>query len=241
MKEDSEIICTNLEMAWNQVWNIFGPDNSWKNNQTKCTDIQKKLLHFNGKHSDDPIHIDNVIKALNRGVFLTLAAVKWRHPAIGQTPLTPIEKMRGVQWRLVIAYSGFEITFKTLMNCPSRRIKLEIVEDFISKCDLPTYRPLLSPNKKPNLEKWLNKEEGAIAKFLGIEGGDLKMINYWLVKSSPIDTWFKAVRLAKALRNASAHGFLVATKVNGWGLKPSLITLADNLAEITTASLNKLI
>jgi hypothetical protein len=61
------------------------------------------------------------------------------------------------------------------------------------------------------------------------------------VKSQPIDSWEKGVKLAKAIRNASAHGFLAATKVNELGLKPGLRKLTDDLASIVKFGLHKLI
>ncbi|GAB4187773.1 MAG: hypothetical protein Fur006_27840 [Coleofasciculaceae cyanobacterium] len=233
-----------LRIAWDDTWQIFQPDNSWKDDKAKCSDIQKRLSHFNLTHSDNPKHIDKVIKALSRGVSLAQAAIDWQTPAIGKKSTRKIDKLRGTQWRLVIAYGGFEITAKALMNHFQRNTSPEVIENYIKKCSPPIYKPLsspsISPNKKPNLEKWLSKEESAIAEFLGVTAGDAKIIEHWIVKSHPVGSWHDAVKLAKALRNASAHGFLVPTKVDHWGLKPGLITLADNLAEIMTAGLKKL-
>lgn len=247
MTDSSTNIQEILGSVWNEVWNnIFEPDNSWKNNLTKCSDIQQRLSYFEPSHSKSPDHIDKVIKALTRGVSLTQAAIDWHNPAIGQNPTRKIDKLRGIQWRLVIAYSGFEITAKALMNHFKRNTPPEVISNFIQKCSLPTkYEPLTSPKtspkKKPNLEKWLSKEESAIADFLGVTAGDAKIIEHWLVKSQSVSSWEEAVKLAKALRNASAHGFLVAKKVADWQLKPGLSILADNLAEIMAAGLKKLI
>ncbi|MGB3509172.1 MAG: hypothetical protein WBA93_08005 [Microcoleaceae cyanobacterium] len=238
----------NLRNVWDDVWQILQPDNSWKDDHSKCRAIKEKLVYFSLNHSDTPEHIDKVIKALCRGVSLTQAAVNWKNPAaIGNDNNTsspsPHEKLRGIQWRLVIAYAGFEITAKGLMNHFHRNTKLEIIQDFIYKCNLPSYQKLEAPTpkEKSNLEKWLSKEDEAIADFLGVTSGDRKIINQWLVNSEAICDWEKAVKLAKALRNATAHGFLQPTKVGQWKLKNSFITLADNLAEIMTSGLRKLL
>jgi hypothetical protein len=68
-----------------------------------------------------------------------------------------------------------------------------------------------------------------------------KIIESWLVKSTPISSWVEAARLAKALRNATAHGALSATKVRQWGLENGLLVLSDNLGEIVVAGLRKLL
>lgn len=247
MTNSSTNIQEILESARKDIWNIFEPDNSWKDDQTKCTDIQQRLSYFNFKqiHSDSPDHIDKVIKALTRGVALTQAAINWHNPAIGQNPKrTKIDKLRGIQWRLIIAYSGFEITTKALMNHFKPTTPPEVISEFIKRCNLPNYQllasPNTSPNTKPNLEKWLSKEQGAIISFLGVRRGDANMIKHWIVNSHCISSWEDAVKLAKALRNASAHGYLLPKKVADWELKPGLLKLADNLAEIMAAGLKKL-
>ncbi|MEC4815849.1 MAG: hypothetical protein SAK29_21630 [Scytonema sp. PMC 1069.18] len=67
------------------------------------------------------------------------------------------------------------------------------------------------------------------------------MIDQWIVQSVPIYTWSDAVRLAKALRNATAHGALSPTKVQEWGLQKAFLTLPNNLGEIIVTSMRKLI
>lgn len=252
--EHSTEVAENLRNIWNDVWHIFEPDNSWKYDQSKRALIKQKLVYFSPKHSESVEHIDKVIKALTKGVSLVQAAVDWKYPTIGDESFsgrkgrTSHEKLRGVQWRLVIAYAGFEITAKGLMNHFERynkKLQLSdiIKDDFIKKCNLPSYQKLEppTPKEKSNLEKWLSKEDKAIAEFLGVTSGDKTNINQWLVKSQAVCDWEGAFTLAKALRNATAHGFLQPTKVGRWKLKNSFRTLADNLAEIITYGLRKLV
>jgi hypothetical protein len=87
----------------------------------------------------------------------------------------------------------------------------------------------------------LTKDKDAIAEFLSVTAGDKKIIERWIIQANSISSWEDAVKLAKALRNASAHGFLSAKKVQDWQLKPGLSTLADNLGEIMAAGLKKII
>jgi len=242
MTDSSHNSHNSLEEAWDNVWNFWSPDNSWKDDQDKRIEIQKKLVYFDTEHSDDLNHIDSVIKAVSRGVALMKAATEWQEPAIGKNKphRTPHEKLRGHQWRLVITYSGFEITVKALMNNQSRNTDPDKINKFVKKCCLPEYIPLVAPDKTSSLKKWRDKEEGKFAEFLGVTSGDRKIIETWVVKSQPIDSWEKAVKLSKAIRNASAHGFLVATKVQQWLLKPGLCRLTDDLASIVKFALHKL-
>ncbi|MDY6785593.1 MAG: hypothetical protein SW833_24085 [Cyanobacteriota bacterium] len=189
-------------------------------------------------------HINKVFWGLTRGESLTRTALEWHNPAIGQTQkkIKKDDKLRGIQWRLVIAYSGFEITVKALMNCFKPTSKGETFKNFIQKCDLPNYSPLTppQPREQEDLEKWLSKGEGAIAKFLGVNQTDTKVINRWMIQSNEIASWEEAFKLAKALRNASAHGFLSPSKAQQWELEPALRTLADDLGTILAYGLKKL-
>jgi len=218
------------------------PDKSWLTDAAKCDCIQKKLSYFNSQHGNNSQHIDRVIKALSRGKALVQAAIEWQNPAICQSQTRSLnDKLRGHQWRLVIAYSGFEIASKALMMDKwNRQVEKGMYETFIEKCVLPDYEPIEPPTGKPKLAKWLNKEEGALATFLGLTSGDKKAIDRWLVQSQSVDSWCEAYKLAKALRNASAHGFLLPTKIGEWGLKEGFLRLTEDLAEVVIAGLSKL-
>ena len=136
---------TNIsKILWN---NVLKPDNSWKDDP-KCNEIHQKILHFNPNHPNTLEHIDKVIKCVIRGVRPTEEVINWYEPSIGDTKKRgDIDKIRGVQWRLVIAYSGFEITTKALMNNFERGKIIEI-PNFIKRCNLPIYNSLDTPNPK---------------------------------------------------------------------------------------------
>ncbi len=243
MKDSPTEVQDNLTITWENLWNnVLQPDNSWKEDP-KYSNMKQKLSYFNPTHTNNSAeHINKVIKCIIRGVRLTEEVINWHEPSIG-VKHNKFDKLRGFQWRLVIAYSGFEITTKALMNHFGRAISPDIMNSFIDKCSLSTYVHLTppKPRRKENLEKWLTKDEDAITTFLGVTAGDKKIIKDWIVKSNSISSWEDAVKLAKALRNASAHGFLLPKKVSDWQLKPGLNTLAHNLSEIMVAGLEKLI
>jgi hypothetical protein len=196
-------VSEDLNGAWKDVWNVLEPDKSWLTDAAKCDCIQKKLSYFNSQHANSSQHIDRVIKALSRGKALVQAAIEWQNPAIGQSETRSVnDKLRGHQWRLVIAYSGFEIVSKALMMDKwKRQVEKEMYERFLEKCVLPDYEPIEPLTDKPKLAKWLNKEEGALAEFLGVTSGDRKAIDRWLVQSQSVDSWCEAYKLAKALRD----------------------------------------
>ncbi|MEG4520927.1 MULTISPECIES: hypothetical protein [unclassified Microcoleus] len=235
-------VSEDLSRVWKDVGNVLEPDKSWLTDAAKRDCIQKKLFYFNSQHSNSPEHIDRLIKALSPGQALVQAAIEWQHPAIGQSETCSVnDKLRGHQWRLVIAYSGFEIASKALMMDKwNRQVEKEMYERFLEKCFLPDYKPIEPPRGKPKLAKWLNKEDGALASFLRVTSGDKKAIDRWLVQSQSVDSWCEAYKLAKALRNASAHGFLLPTKIHDWGLKNGFLRLTDDLAKIVIPGLSKL-
>ncbi len=240
---ESLLISEKLEAAWKKVDHIFLPNNSWLTDQAKCKTIQKKLSYFNPSHNSRPEHIDQVYKFLSRGVNLTQAAIDWENPAICGSPRNDTGKNRGIQWKLVIAYSGFEITTKGLKNrYQDKFLNTHRFQKLIDKCDLPRYSLLEHPgsDNSKNLEKWLSQEEKEISKFLGLTNSDAEIIERWIVKGHPIDNWIDAFLLTKAFRNTTTHGFLVPSKVKSWKLKDSLEVLTENLAEILTAALEKL-
>ncbi len=233
--------------GWKEIWAIVDPNESWLTDPDKCSEIQERLSIFNQSHKEDPQHIDNVIKALAIGFHLTQAAVEWDNPVAGKIgPNRSTANARGIQWQLVMAYGGFESVTKTLMNLRENKSGLTLahVTDFTSKCNLPDYIPLIPPNTtRKNLDKWLTKpsETGKeLLDFLGVEHGDRNLIEDWLVNSNQIEDWANATRLAKALRNATAHGALSPTKVKEWGLEPAMKTLVENLGDLVVFGLQTL-
>lgn len=244
----AQLITIYLEDVSRQLWQVLGQYESWKSDPAKCENIKCRLSHFNENHSDDPDSIDDVIQALSRGFYLIKSALEWQEPAAGHNSIEELNdthRARGIQWRLVMAYGGFETITKTLL-INEKYLTPETIKDFTHKCYLPDYSSLHPPAAtRVNLEKWLNKpsceKKSAIADFLSLENGDKTIIEEWIVKSTPVSTWVDAVKLAKAIRNATAHGALSASKVKQWGLQKPLLTLADNLGEIVLAGLHKLI
>ncbi|MDF5736093.1 MULTISPECIES: hypothetical protein [unclassified Nostoc] len=245
-------ISTHLEDVWRELWYFLGSHESWINDPAKCKDIQRRLSYFNQTHSDNSDHICDIIQALSKGFYLIKSGLEWEEPAIGhncEDKPNDTHKARGIQWQLVMTWGGFETIIKTLLLTKGNGgLNTKSIKDFTVQCDLANnYNPLNPPKStRVNLERWLNKDpsiEGtsALTDFLSLGKGDQEIIEHWIVKSQPVSNWVEAVRLAKALRNATAHGAFSATKVKEWGLQKPLLTLSDNLAEIVVAGMQKLI
>ncbi|MBD2726447.1 hypothetical protein H6G96_08915 [Nostoc sp. FACHB-892] len=250
--QNSLNISIHLKEVSRELWQFFGSYESWINDPAKCKDIQRRISHFNQTHSDNSDHICDVIQALSKGFYLMKSGLEWEEPAVGHNSddkPNDTHKARGIQWRLVMTWGGFETIIKTLLLTTDKGgLNTKSIKDFTDQCDLANnYNPLNPPNPtRINLERWLNKDpsiegKSALADFLSLGNGDQKIIEHWIVKSQPVSNWVEAVRLAKALRNATAHGALSATKVKQWGLEKPLLTLSDNLAEIVVAGMQKLI
>lgn len=239
-----------LEDVSRKLWQILGEYESWKSDPAKCQNIQQKLLHFNKNHSLDSDDIDDVIQSLSKGYYLIKSGLEWHEPVVGHNSIDKLNdthKARGLQWQLVMVWGGFETITKTLLPKPNKNNCFEqIMKDFTDKCALPKYDSLIAPRSTlVKLEKWLEKpsesENSALANFLSLRKTDLEIIEKWIVQSNSISTWVDAVKLAKALRNATAHGALSASKVKQWGLQKPLLTLSENLGEIVVAGMQKLI
>jgi hypothetical protein len=116
------------------------------------------------------------------------------------------------------------------------------IDAAISPLHLPAFAPVCPPKRKlKSLEIWLdqgtrvNRQE--ILEFLGMKNGDANIMDSWLVHGRRTETWEESMKLAKAIRNASAHGALSATKVREWGLRPACGQLLADLATVVTAIL----
>ncbi|AFZ56190.1 hypothetical protein H6G54_06795 [Anabaena cylindrica FACHB-243] len=232
------------------LWDKIGRFGSWTSDLEKRKYIHEKLQYFHATHSDDNEHITDIFMSLPSGYNLLKSALEWESPKIGKESLPyklrETHIVRGIQWKLVIAHGGFETIAKTLMNDQNRGFHPSTIQQFIEKCDLPIYNSLKPPIGTHKLDLWLNKpvaenEHNAIITFLGLERGDATIIKNWIIESQEIDSWDKVVQLSKALRNATAHGALSATKVFDWDLVDKMEIITENLGEIAIAGLNKLI
>jgi hypothetical protein len=235
-----------LSPAWELVCRLFdkklrlnGPNPNWDS-------FHQALCKF-GPHSAKPDDLRRKLVALYRGVPLVQSAVLWQEPIVGNRSSRPTktDRVRGFQWRLVIAYAGFEIAVKKLVDTAgSVNVRLNNFANLVSKTAQLSCPPNLIP---PSLtahqrNSWLGHNSTAEGtcptQFLETRGADEAAIERLLIHHQAIKDWSQLIQLSKALRNATVHGTLSATRARQWKLSEILQHLAKNLAILLAHGLN---
>jgi len=244
---DSESVLKGLSNAWKQwcammkksgVWDGSANPEDWE-----CIGLRLQKFHPPTHLPHEEIHA--AAMALSKGKALVEAALKWDNPIIG-AGMTVTDVVRGEQWRFVMAWGGLETIVKTLLRLPKRNgIKDDQMRSFVDSCDLPTYVPIASPNKSlKDLEDWLAKGEKngkyEMLVFLGVDAGDATAIREWLIEGHGIESWPSAMKLSKAIRNATGHGALLPAKVSGWGLRKVIQRLTLDLGQLVAGAIEQL-
>jgi hypothetical protein len=175
-----------------------------------------------------------IFQALCRGRALVYSAKTWRNPEAGKTGKSGA--IRGLQWRLVMAWGGFELIAKTLsaksggsgLGPDDFRVIVEKLPDV----DLPLIqKPDL---KRAILKKWTENEGSEkLLLFLGVRSGDKTSLENWLTAQEQEIGLQEYLCLAKALRNCTAHGALSAQKCIQLQLESPLLYLPRLLYAVT--------
>jgi hypothetical protein len=145
-----------------------------------------------------------------------------------------------------MGWGGFEVLVKSLCFSPRKGgLKPEMVDLVLTPLVLPVFRPTCPPKRRlKKLEAWLDRgataDRHTILAFLGLDRGDAAIVESWLIQGQPTACWAESVRLAKAIRNCSAHGALSAAKVREWGLRPACCQLVCDLATVTVSVISHL-
>ena len=150
-----------------------------------------------------------LLQGISRGQALLEQSCAWSKPSAGR-PSKKLSELRGQQWRLVMAYAGFEIILKSLYGKDHPAIeefrKLEASIEAAENLE-PIAAPQLTKSIK---QEWLADEK--LLKFLSFRNYDLKLFKRWIVDGAPVETLAEQLALAKALRNGTAHAALSANK-----------------------------
>lgn len=172
-----------------------------------------------------------VISGVGRGFTLLRNARKWSHPSVGAGSPKAMEA-RGRQWRLVMAYGGFEIFAKAHM-CHFRETGSPHVSHFVEiaqrKCSA-----ILNHRYSLPIVTTRSAKAIATAKSLLLEDKmDGRFWHAWLEgPDEPVDC-LHAVQLARVVRNLSAHGVLspdVAIRLGAVALCDALVTALVRIA-----------
>jgi hypothetical protein len=158
---------------------------------------------------------------LSRARAQVQQANQWLEPMIGNPEKpTDLARTRGILWKYVIAYSGWE-------NCTSKlSISQKLQEQFFDK-SFRLNPPVLRRHQKTSLAKWvgLTIEEfksqdmqfslGQINGFLGITSEQYKSFPDWLVGRQ---NELSQPQILAIMRHMVAHGSLLPNKSQQWGL-----------------------
>lgn len=243
-------VLQQLNDPWKRWWDFLGEEGSWRENATHRSRIHARLLRFSASHWDAAAWVDAVLSALARGKPLVEAAVRWAEPAAGQrsaASATDTDRARGEQWRLVMACGGLETVVKALMGVQrGMRLDPATVDRFVDRCQPGPYEELPSPGvRESHIEEVfqapLTDTSHPLLVFLDLRWASTRSIHRWLVEDKAVRTWKGALRLGRALRDATAHGALTASRVKQWRLRPALGTLTENAGQLVAAALEELV
>lgn len=246
----------SLKAAWKQWCDILSQQEILfprRNKETLSNPdglqaLHRTLLPFSDEHSASSDHLQSVLIALSKGKHLVEAALAWDQPNVGpsgKAASNRTSRARGEQWRLVMAYGGFETVLEALTPVEPNEECLKRLLRFTDCCALLPFKPLRSPNcQLAELARWLGAEETSsrhpMMHFLGMNKRDAEVFRSWVIEGRSVDNWPLALRLSKVLRNATAHGALSASKVLRWGLQAAFGILTDNLGTVVAAAIHLL-
>jgi hypothetical protein len=192
-----------------------------------------------------PMSVKATLRTINRGVALVLSALRWQVPTAGELGShiqSATSQVRGQQWQLVMAYGGVEPLVKSILRAPGRGLAPAAFELAVSACALPAPEPVTVPNQSPAMHAdWFDgAASNDLLAFLGLDAGDKTIVRRWLLQQTALTKWDEVLRLAKAIRNTTAHGALSATKVKRWKLGGTITRLTRDLGTFTTAIITRL-
>jgi len=150
---------------------------------------------------------------------------------------------RALQWRLVACYGGFEILIKSLRGKISDNgLRGEDFLSVINACGFNKESSFAEPSNPKGVQKWvstLQSKDSNIEDFLLLNKYDFEVLSGWLT-GNQLSSRKDACLLAKAIRNATAHGFLSPTKAKELGMEQILQDLPKAFREIHEGLIKKL-
>lgn len=157
----------------------------------------------------------------NSGSVHSRMVRRWTDPFIGAPApnTTETDRARGDQWKLVLAYAGWETVARE--RWPGAKHY-----DCYERVAVDIEGPIPAPVSR-SLQRWLTEANLDVADYFSMPRTPTwERLERWL-RGDAIDEPSAAMALAWALRNATVHGHLSATKTMEWGLRPAFLTLAE--------------
>lgn len=150
----------------------------------------------------------------------------------------PAAATRGLQWRLCMAWAGFETWMGGLLATENSKLEAGALAKW-SK-GLPKLDAIEAPKAGKAIARWIDEEGGeAVLDFLGVNRTDRDTLKTWLLKGQTIADWASMALLAKALRNATVHGALSASTAKELGLQAALEKMPSLLQDFAFGALQQ--
>jgi hypothetical protein len=184
------------------------------------------------------------IGKLFRGVTLLKHAQEWNAPSAGRAGKSAA--IRGQQWRLVMAYSGYDQIENAIFgkNCHDKKSRKAALSKIQIKHHL--LGPVLTQRALDHIEQ-SDPTAGKLFDFLDIQKNKRDRFHDWLLgrtADEPCGTE-RAVFISAQLRHMVAHGALSADRTKKLGLETAfesapliLHEIAGGLLEILTQNHN---
>jgi hypothetical protein len=180
------------------------------------------------------------IGKLFRGVTLLKHALEWNDPSVGRDGKSAA--IRGQQWRLVMAYSGYEQVEEAIFGekCHSKTTRKNALARIRLQHRLPG--PVLTQRALDHIEEH-DKDGGKLFDFLDIQKNKRDRFHHWLLGRTADEPCCseRAVFISAQLRHLVAHGALSADRTKKLGLETAfeaapliLHEIAGGLLEILT-------
>jgi hypothetical protein len=177
----------------------------------------------------------DILSAMSRGEALIKGAAGLSIPRRSRTAKSS-RYVRLVQWRLVMAYAGFEIFAKACLGKGEKdgihKPDIDQITSAVQSATLRIEQPILSPK----VVRWLTREGNGdpidvVGDFLRMGKDNKDHLHQWF-KGRPITNHSDACHLAKILRHATAHGLLSPEKCLGLGFMDALTVLPKAINDV---------
>ena len=184
-----------------------------------------RALDASGIPSKSVLESRNILSAMARGEALIKGAAGLSVPRRRGGGKSS-RYLRLLQWRMVMAYAGFEIFSKACLGKKEKGgLHPEGIDHLASFCQ-QAMPELASPRMTPETVRWLaggakRQPIDVVGEFLEMTPGNRAFLHSW-ISGTAITTPAGACHLAKILRHATAHGVLSPSKCHGLGLTEAI-------------------
>lgn len=234
-----------LNEAWKQLALFpIGDREKLRFRRGEKVDSALRALHT-GLQMDENVRAE-IINGISRGQSLVKSSLEWETPFVGSTN-NRTGNMRGAFWRLMIAWSGFEVLVHVLSGT-SDRSGINNVLQTVKHRQL-SWPDLTPPNTKA-LQRFLVTKSGSGKLPLNnvllsgddsvTKHGPALSVKKWIVNQARLDDVRDHVYLAKSIRNSIAHGALTPNRAIKFGISNSILSSTLLCGRLTVEILNRI-